>query len=300
MAAVRGSGGKFVKAKTKVSTPVNMDYSFDDEKKPEKSMMEKAAPVMMVLLVIMSFALGSLWTKVNMLEQGTAVAPTKTGTQPTAGAAAAPAGKYGSFNEAMKAYAQTAGLDADKLASCIDSGSKKSLIDADTAEGNRVGVNGTPGFFIDGKFLGGAFPYESFKEIIDRELNGTGSTNYKDYKETNLQSAGAQGAFVAAPKQINTGNAAVRGPANAKVTIVEFSDFQCPYCQRGFQVMQQVFQNYSGKVKLVYMDLPLVQLHPHAEKAAEAFECARDQDQTKAWAFSDLLFTNQSEWAATP
>lgn len=288
MAAIRGPEGKYMKT----------DYSFDEEVKPKKGLLEKSAPVMVVLLIIMSFALGSLWTKVNMLEQGGVAVPLKGGAQPSAGTAGAPAAKYSTLNSAMKAYAQQVGLDGNKLTSCIDSGTKKGLVDSDAAEGSRVGINGTPGFFINGKYLGGAFPYESFKEIIDRELAGTGSTNYKDYKDASLQSAGAQGVFVATPKQVNTGNAAVRGPANAKVTIVEFSDFQCPYCQKGFQITQQVFQNYEGKIKLVFMDFPLTQLHPHAEKAAEAFECARDQDQIKAWAFHDLLFTNQQEWSA--
>jgi protein-disulfide isomerase len=291
MATVRKTAVK------KIPTPVvNTDFSFDDEKKPTKSFLEKAMPWMVVLIVIMAFALGSLWTKVSMLEQGNGT-PAKDGSQPTAGTTGAPGAKFATIDDAFKAYAQQAGLDGNKLTACVDSGTKKSVIDADTKEGTDLGVNGTPGFFINGKFLGGAFPLSSFKEIIDRELNGTGSTNYKDYKDADLQSAGAQGAFIATPKQINTDNAAVRGPANAKVTIVEFSDFQCPYCQRGFQTMQQVFQAYGDKVKLVYMDFPLVQLHPHAEKAAEAFECARDQDQTKAWAFSDLLFNNQSDWS---
>jgi protein-disulfide isomerase len=81
-----------------------------------------------------------------------------------------------------------------------------------------------------------------------------------------------------------------RGPANAKVTIVEFSDFQCPYCSQAFGTIEELMQQYAGKVKLVFRQFPLP-IHPQAEKAAEASLCAADQG--KFWEFHDLLFKNQ-------
>ena len=79
------------------------------------------------------------------------------------------------------------------------------------------------------------------------------------------------------------------GPANAKVTIVEFSDFQCPYCQMAYPTVSQFMQYYSGQVKLVFMEFPLTSIHPYAEKAAEAAECAGDQG--AFWDYYEQSFT---------
>jgi protein-disulfide isomerase len=83
-----------------------------------------------------------------------------------------------------------------------------------------------------------------------------------------------------------------RGPADAKVTIVEFSDFQCPYCGAAFGTVETLMQQYAGKVKLVFRQFPLP-IHPNAEKAAEASLCAADQG--KFWEMHDLLFKNQKK-----
>jgi protein-disulfide isomerase len=83
------------------------------------------------------------------------------------------------------------------------------------------------------------------------------------------------------------------GPEDAPVTIVEFSDFQCPYCERAaVDVLPQVFAEYGDQVRLVYRDFPLTQIHPQALPAAIAAECADDQG--KFWEYHDLLFANQS------
>ncbi len=84
-----------------------------------------------------------------------------------------------------------------------------------------------------------------------------------------------------------------KGPANAPVTIVEFSDFECPYCGGLFPTLKQVEKNYSQQVRIVYRQFPLANIHPHAQKAAEASLCANDQQ--KFWEFHDSMFGNQSE-----
>lgn len=83
----------------------------------------------------------------------------------------------------------------------------------------------------------------------------------------------------------------VRGNKNAKITIVEYSDFQCPYCSSFHTTMQQVMQAYPNDVKWVYRHFPLDSIHPVARKAAEASECAGDQG--KFWEYTDQLFANQ-------
>lgn len=88
---------------------------------------------------------------------------------------------------------------------------------------------------------------------------------------------------------------AVRGTLNATITIVEFSDFQCPFCEKAYPTIKKVLETYAGKVKLVYRDFPLSSAHPFAQKAAEASECAEEQG--KYWEYHDRLFEAQQEWA---
>jgi protein-disulfide isomerase len=80
------------------------------------------------------------------------------------------------------------------------------------------------------------------------------------------------------------------GPANAPVTIVEFSDFQCPYCRQAQGTLKQLMAAYEGKIKLVFRDFPLRTIHPQAQKAAEAAQCAAEQQQF--WPYHDKLFAS--------
>lgn len=80
-----------------------------------------------------------------------------------------------------------------------------------------------------------------------------------------------------------------QGPENAPVTIIEFSDYQCPYCARWYQdVYTRLMKDYQGKVRFVYRDFPLYSIHPEAEPAAEAANCAGEQG--AYWQFHDALF----------
>jgi len=83
---------------------------------------------------------------------------------------------------------------------------------------------------------------------------------------------------------------AAKGPENAPITIVEFSDFQCPYCSRANESVEQVMKAYPNQVRLVFRHFPL-DFHQQAPKAAEASLCA--QDQGKFWEMHDKLFANQ-------
>ncbi len=92
----------------------------------------------------------------------------------------------------------------------------------------------------------------------------------------------------------------VKGSSNAPVTIVEYSDFQCPFCQRFYSdTLPDVLKNYvdSGKAKIYFKQFPLASLHPLAQKAAEASECAKDQG--KFWEYHDRLFGSQQLDAAS-
>jgi len=87
---------------------------------------------------------------------------------------------------------------------------------------------------------------------------------------------------------VATDGAPMRGDAQAPVTLVEFSDFHCPFCKRVQPTLTALLDRYPGKVKLAFRDLPLRQLHPQAPRAAEAARCA--QDQGKFWDYHDVLF----------
>jgi len=82
-----------------------------------------------------------------------------------------------------------------------------------------------------------------------------------------------------------------RGEANAPVSLVEFSDFQCPFCGRAYTTVEEILKNYPGKVKLTFVQFPLP-MHQNAQKAAEASLCANDQG--KFWSLYDLMFKNQT------
>jgi len=254
--------------------------------KKETMSFSKPQIVLVGLLLVASFLIGKLYTEVQYLKKGATSAGTG---QPAA------VSKYKSFDDAMTALAKSVKIDSKKLVACVNSGEKKEVVDKEAQEAQAAGVNGTPAFFINGRLLGGAFPFESFKEVIDKELAGTATDNVEDYSET-LQKAAASGAFDPKPKNITVGKAHTLGKGGSPIVIVEYSDFQCPYCEAVYPTVKQVLQEYGDKVMFTYKHLPLISIHPHAQKTAEAAECAADQG--KFWEFHDALFESQKDWTS--
>ena len=195
----------------------------------------------------------------------------------------------------LKKYAKELDLNTGKFNKCLDSGEKKTLVDKDTAYGSSLGVQGTPGFFINGQFLAGAFPFQFFKEIIDKQIAGTSSSDCTAYS-TDLQkycSDPQNKVFDPASKEVNITNTPSTGAKNGKVTIVEFSDFECPFCVRAYPTVKQILSEYKNDVKLYYKQFPLNNIHPNAQKAAEASLCAADQG--KFWEFHDKVFETEAK-----
>ena len=107
-----------------------------------------------------------------------------------------------------------------------------------------------------------------------------------------LKQTNAVRILYAAPRvAIDTKNEPSKGPENAAVTLVAFSDYQCPFCSRIEPTLKQLEKKYGNRLRMVFRDFPLPQIHPNAVKSAEAAECARDQG--KFWEMHDKLFSNQ-------
>jgi protein-disulfide isomerase len=109
----------------------------------------------------------------------------------------------------------------------------------------------------------------------------------------------AAGPTLDTPTVVSLEGAAIRGDKNAKVTVIEFTDYQCPFCSRFFRdTMPQIENDYvkSGKIRYALREFPLESIHPVAFKAAEAASCSGEQG--KYWEMHDRLFANQNTLAA--
>ncbi len=93
--------------------------------------------------------------------------------------------------------------------------------------------------------------------------------------------------------QIQSKDAPALGDPKAAVTLVEYSDFECPVCRSLHDVLRGMLPNYAGKVRVVFKDFPLEQLHPWARTAAIAGRCAYQQDPAAFWKMYDLIYDNQ-------
>lgn len=82
------------------------------------------------------------------------------------------------------------------------------------------------------------------------------------------------------------------GPTHASVTLVEYGDFECPNCKQAAPVIKLLLERFTGRIRFIFRDFPLEEVHPHALQAAEAAECAGSQG--KFWPMHDLLFDNQA------
>jgi protein-disulfide isomerase len=172
--------------------------------------------------------------------------------------------------EGMKQWASEVGLDTQVFNSCLDSGEKSQVVRTHMVEGQRSGVRGTPAFIIGDEIVSGAQPFSVFQEKIEEKLALDPAEDSAVVEEA-----------AAVPKP--------EGGLDV-VKVVEYADFQCPYCERALPAVQQIMDTYGEKVDFEFKQFPLTSIHPQAQKAAEASECARDQD--KFWEYHDILFAN--------
>ncbi|ABS24595.1 thioredoxin [Anaeromyxobacter sp. Fw109-5] len=214
--------------------------------------------------------------------------------------------------------AQEIGIDAAKVKEAIASGKHKDRIQRDQRVVQSVGAPATPSFFINGRKLAGAQPFETFRALVAEELKKAealvqGGTPASGVYAKIMESASSRPVYLptptgqaapqdGAPKAPAAAPAAVyrkvplraddpaRGPASAKLTVVLFSDFQCPFCARVEPTLKQLEEAYPGQLRVVWKHQPLG-FHQQAMPAALAAEAAREQG--KFWQLHDKLFENQ-------
>ncbi|HKP56357.1 MAG TPA: thioredoxin domain-containing protein, partial [Polyangiales bacterium] len=216
----------------------------------------------------------------------------------------------------LENYGKQLGLNAKKLATVLDQNTFKDKITQDQELARGLGASGTPSFFINGRSLRGAQPFDAFKAVIDEELakakqmvsSGTsktqlyakvienGATAPKFIDAPNAPAAPSAPAEPDADKVYKIAQAAkapVKGASGAKVVIEQFSDFQCPFCSRVEPTLKQVEETYGSKVKIIWRNYPLP-FHQDAMPAAEAAtEVFNQGGNEKFWKYHELLFANQ-------
>jgi protein-disulfide isomerase len=198
----------------------------------------------------------------------------------------------------LQEVAKKLNLNWDQVNSAIKSGKYADKVDESMDLATEFEARGTPHFFINGRRLSGAQPYEKFKEVVDAQLavakglTAKGVSRDKVFREL-MKTAKApqepEKKNVPAPTKDNP----YKGPENAKIVIQEFSDFQCPFCSRVNPTVEQILKEYPKDVKVVWRNMPLP-FHADAPLAAEAAQEAFAQAGNKGfWKYHEKLFANQ-------
>jgi len=137
-------------------------------------------------------------------------------------------------------------------------------------------------------------PYDELRPQLQQLLKKSKVQQAREDYYKRLRDQAGVSIFLQKPRvDVAYDPARLRGNPKAPVIIVEFSDFQCPYCQSVQPTLKSLLAKYEGRVSLAYRDLPLRDVHPQAQLAAEASRCAGEQG--KFWEYHDLLFANQNK-----
>jgi len=206
-------------------------------------------------------------------------------------------------------WAGPLGIDAASFKAGMASHRWAQPVEDDLALAQKLGVNGTPHFFVNGVVLSGAQPLDKFTKVVDEAMVQAKAAMEKGVPREYLYVVSSEFNLKHAPKEeeeeepppdettawrVPVGTSPSRGPATAPVTIVEFSDFQCPYCGRVEKTLDELRTSYGDRIRLVWKNQPLP-FHPHAEPAAElAYEARAEKGETGFWDAHDRLFADQA------
>jgi protein-disulfide isomerase len=175
-------------------------------------------------------------------------------------------------------YAKSLGLDLAAFERALDNHTYRPIVERDLAEAAGLGVSTTPTFFVNGRRLVGPQGYASLGAVIESLLAGIPPDKR------------VQAEIVAAgpAQQIDLAHAPTRGPATAPISLVEFSDFECPFCAETAPVVRQLLLAYPSQLRFAFKHYPLP-MHKESPLAHEAALAAADQG--KFWEMHDLLLT---------
>lgn len=190
-------------------------------------------------------------------------------------------------DENLLAFARAVGVSDRELIRHVREPRLRDKIERDKALAERIGARGTPAFRINGKTLAGAQPYQSFADMIDAELAAVAQLRgapadqvYPKRVAENFTAPADEGRPEPEPDtavyKVPVGKSPNHGPATALVTIVEFTDFECPYCRRVQSTLEQLDARYPGKLRFVFKHNPLP-FHAGAYGAATLAVEARAQ-----------------------
>ncbi|NUO49075.1 MAG: thioredoxin domain-containing protein [Polyangiaceae bacterium] len=223
--------------------------------------------------------------------------------------------------ENFATWAAEAGVDKAKFMESFNKKEFASKVAEDLAAGKAVGVRGTPASFINGVFLSGAQPQNKFEEIIDKELAEADKLIaakvapdkvYTERAKANRGDAPAPTAAEGDKKdakqpakeddktvwKVPVGNSPAKGPADALVTIVEFSDFECPYCEKVEPTIADVMKAYDGKVRLVWKHRPLPFHRRAGAMSYLSMEAQTQKGEKGFWDAHDALFKARNDIAS--
>lgn len=204
-------------------------------------------------------------------------------------------------------YAELVGADAARLRDALREGAHRSAVDGDIALANRLGVDGTPAFLVNGTMIAGAQPYSVFEALSAAVLQRAASIEdrrevYAQMVESPLPappppprrpSRGAREPWEPVHELAIPASAPSLGPASAPVVVQVFSDFECGFCGRLRPTLAALRERFGDRVRIVWRDLPLAR-HESAMQAAEAArELKAQRGDAGFWRFHDLLFTHQ-------
>ncbi|MBT8493314.1 MAG: thioredoxin domain-containing protein [Deltaproteobacteria bacterium] len=220
------------------------------------------------------------------------------------------AGPRGADRALLERYAVELGLDLARFKRDLDTRAHRRTLHKHIERGNRLGVQSTPLFFVNGRPVVGARNLGVFKKVVDRELQRArqvvkgGVARGRVYQATVSQGASRGTTDQIAPlpnptiengKRYRVGlgpSKHASGRDEALVTLVEFSDFECPYCLRAAPTVAMLKKKYGDELRVVYRHVPL-DGHVHAQLAAEA--AVEAQRQGKFWPFHDRILQKQHQ-----
>ncbi|MBK9758337.1 MAG: thioredoxin domain-containing protein [Nannocystis sp.] len=215
-------------------------------------------------------------------------------------------GQRGLDMQQLDTYAREAGLDTARVHADLEALKWGSAVQRDLRQARRLGVTGTPAYFINGRYLSGSKPIEVMREVIDKELelaagwqaSGVAPDKLyahaiaKGYREVQY-SKPRKGLKPDVIYPVPVGSSPQRGLAGAPVTIVEFGDFECQFCARGNDTLEKMRRRYGDKLRVVFKHFPL-SFHGHAFLAARAALAAEAEG--KFWEFHDRLYQTRADF----